>query len=806
MTATLKQLVESHDNDYSELERDYRRLTGSELVIDPYRSIHSTLPEIHLSVSVVIPAWNAARTLLHCLYAIEQSSFNRKYPNQLEVIVVDDGSSDTTWELLTQISYGFSLKAVRQANHGRSQARNTGIAIAEGDVIICCDADLQMTPFAIEEFMKRHQLLEKVLLLGFYSYLSIHDVPSRTLPHYYQRSLAPFLRDRRVAPFGTVWLENICRDSRHLKDIGNRKKFYRFYGTQFDLPSFVLGPLLSMRRRDFLAMGGFEEQIHEWGCEDKLLGARAIALGNYIIPVYSAGGFHLYHDLNKPHFLWRLHPERDQTWKKLGSTFQLYTSMLHAPFVRSSADCLDATTARIQSRLDYRPAPDHLPSPLDASFYTPYTQALAQPLNRAYYLMNVGRWQEAEELLATITGNPEAALERGKALRYLGQIREAVDVLEEVLKILPESENGYIELALALAADHQFTAAYKHLECAQKLNPKHTVVYYLLTVPPAQRIERARLFATHGNEDLALRDYEVALILQPDSLHIQIERAHLLTRVGKPQEADRACAAYRARFPELHLVSGADEIFAQAWNAAIIGQWGMTKVLMERLKRLTGSSSVITERLQEIHTYVAERAGCLLDRMLVETAQRVPGPFTADELEMLLVLTRQVLALRKQDIPVTLVDVGAFCGQATVILGLTLQRVQREGDQIVAVDGLPTEVVAEEKGRKDFALPLEIFLTQLHKHQLGTLVRYAEEQPYTFASDLLLISRASGRPDVLRVLEQYVSSLKRGGILAVHQYDRAHPDIQQLVHTLLERGTYQWIAEVDQLIVLKYQS
>ncbi|HZT99916.1 MAG TPA: glycosyltransferase [Ktedonobacteraceae bacterium] len=52
-----------------------------------------------LTASVVIPAWNALGMLAQCLIAIEQSSFNRKYQEKPEAIVVDDDFTDETREL-----------------------------------------------------------------------------------------------------------------------------------------------------------------------------------------------------------------------------------------------------------------------------------------------------------------------------------------------------------------------------------------------------------------------------------------------------------------------------------------------------------------------------------------------------------------------------------------------------------------------------------------------------------------------------------------------------------------------------------
>src|SRR6266699_3939890 len=160
MQRTLGQQISSRDNDYGHLEAMYHRVTGGELVLSPYESVRHTVPELTLSASVIVPARNERAAIEKCLISIGQSTFNRNYPGQLEVIAVDDGSTDGTWELLEGLQLNLHLKAARQENHGPAFARNIGIALAGGDVIICCDADFILTPFTIEELMKRHQVLD----------------------------------------------------------------------------------------------------------------------------------------------------------------------------------------------------------------------------------------------------------------------------------------------------------------------------------------------------------------------------------------------------------------------------------------------------------------------------------------------------------------------------------------------------------------------------------------------------------------------------------------------------------------------
>jgi hypothetical protein len=86
------------------------------------------------SISVVIPTYNRSHTIVDAL----ESVFKQTYPIY-EVIVVDDGSTDNTKEVITQ--YGDSITYFYQENSGPSVARNTGIKHATGELIAFLDSD-----------------------------------------------------------------------------------------------------------------------------------------------------------------------------------------------------------------------------------------------------------------------------------------------------------------------------------------------------------------------------------------------------------------------------------------------------------------------------------------------------------------------------------------------------------------------------------------------------------------------------------------------------------------------------------------
>ncbi|SPF40178.1 Glycosyl transferase family 2 [Candidatus Sulfotelmatobacter kueseliae] len=94
-------------------------------------------------VSVIIPTYNRAEVICETI----ENIFQQTYPN-LELIVVDDGSTDDTPSVLR--SYGNRIRWAAQENAGPSAARNRGISMAKGEVIAFQDSDDAWHPTKIE--------------------------------------------------------------------------------------------------------------------------------------------------------------------------------------------------------------------------------------------------------------------------------------------------------------------------------------------------------------------------------------------------------------------------------------------------------------------------------------------------------------------------------------------------------------------------------------------------------------------------------------------------------------------------------
>ena len=91
------------------------------------------MPQANKTASVIVPAYNSAQTIIGCINALKAQDYGGKF----EIIVVDDGSKDST----TQIAKKSGAKVFSQPNAGPAKARNLGAENAKGEILLFTDAD-----------------------------------------------------------------------------------------------------------------------------------------------------------------------------------------------------------------------------------------------------------------------------------------------------------------------------------------------------------------------------------------------------------------------------------------------------------------------------------------------------------------------------------------------------------------------------------------------------------------------------------------------------------------------------------------
>lgn len=102
-------------------------------------------------ISIILPAYNHAKIIKACILAILKQTYS-----PLEIIVVNDGSTDNTMEVLSK--FGDKIIIINQNNQGSNLARNNGFFASSGEYLLFCDADVIMKPNMLARL---EQALEK---------------------------------------------------------------------------------------------------------------------------------------------------------------------------------------------------------------------------------------------------------------------------------------------------------------------------------------------------------------------------------------------------------------------------------------------------------------------------------------------------------------------------------------------------------------------------------------------------------------------------------------------------------------------
>ena len=133
-----------------------------------------------MDISIIIPLFNEEESLSELYEWIKKVMKENRF--SYEVIFVDDGSKDNSWQVITDLKRKhLEVKGVRfSRNYGKSPALQYGFQKAKGDVVITMDADLQDSPDEIPELYRMITEENYQLVSGWKK--KRHDPLSKTLP------------------------------------------------------------------------------------------------------------------------------------------------------------------------------------------------------------------------------------------------------------------------------------------------------------------------------------------------------------------------------------------------------------------------------------------------------------------------------------------------------------------------------------------------------------------------------------------------------------------------------------------------
>ena len=127
-----------------------------------------------LKISVIIPAYNAEKYLTETLDSVVSQTMS---DSDYEIIIVNDGSSDHTADILQQYKKSHSnITIINQENGGPASARNTGLSAAKGEYIYFFDADDLLINNALEAMFTKAMTENADLVIGTYDVLNTYKL------------------------------------------------------------------------------------------------------------------------------------------------------------------------------------------------------------------------------------------------------------------------------------------------------------------------------------------------------------------------------------------------------------------------------------------------------------------------------------------------------------------------------------------------------------------------------------------------------------------------------------------------------
>ncbi len=203
----------------------------------------SRVLECDRELTVGLCSRNRKGTLKLVLESLAQQSI---HPDRYEVVVVDDGSTDGTEDMIASLDVPYRLVYGYQEHSALATARNHGIRLSRGRIMLYIDDDVLADFRLVEEHLRSHDRWQKCVVNGWVNHVQEAQIPERPVFTMADISTSFF------------WTSNV-----------------------------------SVRLEDLYEAGLFDERFKEYGWEDQELGLRLMAIGLTRKTNYKAIGYHI---------------------------------------------------------------------------------------------------------------------------------------------------------------------------------------------------------------------------------------------------------------------------------------------------------------------------------------------------------------------------------------------------------------------------------------------------------------------------------------------------------------------------------
>lgn len=233
-----------------------------------------------MKFSFVIPTYNNKVLLGNTLEALNHQE--GYCPDDYEVVIVDDGSSDGTEDFIEGINRNYAIEYVyieRSRSSGRAKTRNEGWKKAKGDIIVFIDSDILVKPTHLSEVDRCFRFNERSLVIG--NRLMLGDPVATT-----------------DITTGKVFETNTF-DGNNYDLLDSRYFMFNQFSFNINLHWYpwmhVYSCNMAVSKRDLELTGGFDEHFIEWGMEDVEFGYSLFKNGVAVVLDYRLEVLHQCH-------------------------------------------------------------------------------------------------------------------------------------------------------------------------------------------------------------------------------------------------------------------------------------------------------------------------------------------------------------------------------------------------------------------------------------------------------------------------------------------------------------------------------